>query len=35
VRAELIARGLIYSPEHGQVAFTVPGMAAFIERSTE
>jgi hypothetical protein len=30
LRAELIARGLIYSPEHGQVAFTVPGMAAFI-----
>jgi AAA ATPase domain len=32
VRAELIAKGLIYAPEHGQVAFTTPGMAGFIER---
>ena len=24
------AKGLIYAPEHGIVAFTVPGMAAFI-----
>ena len=32
VRAELIAKGLIYPPEHGQVAFTVPGLAAFIAR---
>jgi cytochrome c553 len=32
VRAELIAKGLVYSPEHGQLAFTVPGMAGFIER---
>lgn len=31
-RAQLISKGLIYSPEYGQVAFTVPGMAAFIER---
>jgi len=31
-RAKLISKGLIYSPEYGQVAFTVPGMAAFIER---
>ncbi|MDF9752808.1 ATP-binding protein [Arthrobacter sp. ES3-54] len=31
-RARLISKGLIYSPEYGQVAFTVPGMAAFIER---
>jgi hypothetical protein len=35
VRAELIAKGLIYSPEHGQIAFTVPGMAAFIDRIKE
>ncbi len=31
-RAQLIAKGLIYAPEHGRVAFTVPGMAAFIAR---
>jgi AAA ATPase domain len=31
-RAALIAKGLIYAPEHGVVAFTVPGMAAFIGR---
>ncbi len=35
VRAELIAKGLIYSPEHGRLAFTVPGMAAFIERMAD
>ncbi|MGM0931012.1 MAG: hypothetical protein ACQEXN_15090 [Actinomycetota bacterium] len=32
LRGELVAKGLIYSPEYGQVAFTVPGMADFIER---
>lgn len=31
-RASLISKGLIYAPEHGIVAFTVPGMAAFIDR---
>jgi hypothetical protein len=31
-RASLIAKGLIYSLEHGVVAFTVPGMADFIRR---
>ena len=31
-RAELIAKGIIYSPQHGTVAFTVPQMAAFINR---
>ncbi|SEO03877.1 hypothetical protein [Cryobacterium luteum] len=31
-RANLISKGLIYAPEHGVVAFTVPGMAAFILR---
>lgn len=32
VRANLISKGLIYAPEHGVVAFTVPGMAGFIQR---
>lgn len=32
VRASLIAKGLIYAPEHGVVAYTVPGMADFITR---
>lgn len=32
VRANLIAKGLIFAPEHGIVAFTVPGMANFIAR---
>jgi len=31
-RANLIAKGLIYAPEHGVVAFTVPAMSRFIER---
>lgn len=31
-RATLIEKGLIYSPEYGHVAFTVPGMAGFISR---
>ncbi|HEY5136500.1 MAG TPA: ATP-binding protein [Candidatus Nanopelagicales bacterium] len=31
-RASLISKGLIYAPEHGRVAFTVPGMASFISR---
>jgi hypothetical protein len=34
-RAALIAKGLIYAPEHGVVAFTVPGMAEFILRQAE
>jgi len=34
-RAELIAKGLIYSPQYGMVAFTVPQMAAFINRQIE
>jgi AAA ATPase domain len=34
-RASLIAKGLIYAPEHGMVAFTVPGMAAFISRQID
>jgi hypothetical protein len=31
-RAGLIYKGLVYAPEHGVVAFTVPGMADFIGR---
>lgn len=31
-RANLIAKGLVYAPQHGVVAFTVPGMAEFILR---
>jgi len=31
-RANLMAKGLIYAPEHGVVAFTVPGMADFVQR---
>jgi hypothetical protein len=31
-RATLIHKGLIYAPQHGLVAFTVPGMADFINR---
>ncbi|MCL2781101.1 MAG: hypothetical protein FWD74_06370 [Actinomycetia bacterium] len=32
VRAALIGKGLIYAPEYGRVAFTVPGMAGFVRR---
>lgn len=34
-RAALISKGLIYAPEHGQVAYTVPGMAEYIQRQHE
>ena len=34
-RANLISKGLVYAPEHGVVAFTVPGMADFILRQPE
>lgn len=33
VRERLIDDGLIYSPERGQVAFTIPGFADFIRRT--
>lgn len=33
VREQLIEHGLIYSPERGLVAFTVPGFADFIRRT--
>lgn len=32
LRAALIRKGIVYSPEHGRIAFTVPGMANFIAR---
>jgi hypothetical protein len=32
IRAGLIGKGLIYAPEYGSVAFTVPGMREFIRR---
>lgn len=31
-RANLINKGLVYAPEYGQIAFTVPRMADFINR---
>lgn len=34
VRSSLIAKGLIYVPEQGQLSFTVPGMADFILRQS-
>jgi hypothetical protein len=35
IRAGLIGKGLIYAPEYGRLAFTVPGMAAFIRRQID
>ena len=34
-RDHLIRRGLIYAPARGLVAFTIPGMAAFIRNNTD
>lgn len=31
-RAALISKGLVYAPEHGQIAYTVPGMAGYVNR---
>ena len=31
-RASLISKGITYSPEHGMLAFTVPGMADYVRR---
>jgi hypothetical protein len=31
-RDQLIRKGLIYAPDRGSIAFTVPGMAEFILR---
>ena len=35
IRDTLIKKGLIYAPEHGHVAYTVPGMATFIARQSQ
>lgn len=35
VRAKLIHKGIIYAPDHGVVAFTVPGMSGFIKRQPQ
>jgi hypothetical protein len=32
MRSQLISKGLVYAPDHGRVAFTIPGMADFISR---
>jgi hypothetical protein len=34
-RANLIHKGLLYAPEHGLIAYTVPGMASFIARQID
>jgi hypothetical protein len=34
-RANLIHKGLVYAPEHGLIAYTVPGMASFILRQVD
>ncbi|MEZ5119924.1 MAG: AAA family ATPase [Candidatus Nanopelagicales bacterium] len=34
-RASLIGKGLIYSPDHGMVAYTVPVMASFVQRQPD
>ena len=31
-RSKLISKGLVYAPEHGLIAYTVPGMAEFVRR---
>lgn len=35
VRQSLLRKGLIYMPERGKVAFSVPGMASYIARATQ
>lgn len=35
LRQRLIDKGIIYAPEKGKVAFTVPGMSSFIDRERE
>lgn len=34
-RAGLISKGLVYPPEHGMIAYTVPGMDGFVDRHRE
>lgn len=33
IRAELVSTGLLYTPEHGYAAFTVPGFDEFLRRT--
>jgi len=33
VRASLINKGMVYSPSHGEMAFTVPLFDAFMRRA--
>lgn len=35
MRASLIYKGIVFAPEHGLIAFTVPDMAEFIERQAD
>lgn len=35
IRANLIAKGLVYSPAYGVVAYTGPAMAEFVRRQRE
>ncbi len=35
IRSQLISKGLVYAPDRGEVAFTVPGMAQFVMRQSE
>lgn len=35
LRQRLIDKGIIYAPEKGRVAFTVPGMSSFIDRERD
>lgn len=32
VRSTLIAKGVVYAPDRGELAFTVPGMSSFVRR---
>lgn len=34
-RDQLIKKGLVYAPDRGLIAFTVPGMADFVRRQPE
>ena len=34
-RAALIGKGLVYAPEHGRIAYTVPGMSAYVDRNRD
>lgn len=34
-RANLINKGIVYSPEHGMISYSVPGMADFVRRSDD